>query len=200
MPVDNRGDEPSLDPEPEDIFDAPGAPESTPTGPEASSAAPPVLGATSDGSISDEEAKPEVRVAKAFPEEMQEPFLGLCLVGKLSDSFVWMGHQIAIRTLIDDEILEIGLLTKPFTGTLSEAKAYQTACVAACLVSVDGTPLPIPLTNVTADELLMARFMWVRRNYHPMVIDAIYERFLLLDDEAQNVVDAMGEASGQTGR
>jgi hypothetical protein len=200
MPVDNRGDEPSLDPEPEDIFESvPGAPESTPTGPEASSDAPPVLGATSDGSISDEASEqPEVRPVKPFPDEMRQPFNGLAFIGKLTSDFVWMGHKIVIRTLTDDEVLEVGLLVKPYMGTYGEAKAYQTACVAACVVSVDGQPLPMPLSNVTAAEWLQTRFDWCKGQWHPIVFDAIYQEFLLLDDDVERVLEAMGEALGRT--
>ncbi len=131
---------------------------------------------------------------------MHQAFEGLAFIGKLTDTFTWMGHRIIIRTLVADELLEVGLLAKRYMGSLGEAKAYQMACVGACIVTADGQPLPLPMTNGDLAELVEFRFNWVKANWHSIVHDAIYEKFLLLDDEAHRIVEAMGEASGQTAR
>lgn len=138
--------------------------------------------------MSGDEAKPS-----AFPEEYRQDFEGLLYIGRLTDTFTWLGHTFVIRTLSDDDLLEMAILHKPYVGTVGEAKAYQTLMVAACVESVDGRPLPSALGPEEND--LVHRFNYVRK-WYSVTQDAIYERFLLLEQRVIEVVKAMGEAVG----
>lgn len=207
MPVPTEGPEPSeapnLDPNEGDLFD-PVAP-ATSTGPEASSPLPPAPDTWDDDDSEAPPRSPEPQPASSddeaaplpeFPEEFRRPFEGLLYLGKLTRTFTWMGHQFVIRTLVTDEHLEIGLIVNQYAGSLGEPKAYQTACAAACVVSVDGKALPVPISNEKHDTLLQARFDYVRRHWYPLTIDAVYEEFLVLDSLAEKVARAAGNSSG----
>ena len=137
---------------------------------------------------SDDESVPE------FDERHKRDFEGLLYIGHLQDEFVWFGHKFVIRTLKTGEILEVGLLHSKYVGSLSDIKAYQAAVIAACVVSVDGRPLPMPLSSKAEDTALYPRFQHVL-DWHPPVLDAIYEKFLLLEARVNEVIDAMVEAS-----
>lgn len=195
MPVMPGGSTPaSLEPNDDEVFDPPAAPLAAPSpGPTASSIAPPDE-EPHRGSGSYEES--EEQSFKEFPDEYKREFDGLCFIGYLEDDWTWMGHHFRIRTLTVDEHLEIALLTARYQGSLGEAKAYQTATVAACIVAVDGKPLPIPITN--HDSTVGVRFDWVRKNWHSITIDEVYEHFVKLDDQVHRIAEAMGKASGQT--
>lgn len=168
----------------------------TPTGPGLSSESPvqstePQSGA-SDGDGADtteSESLPE------FPEEFKLSFEGLLYIGKLTDSFEWLGHRFVIHTVNTADTLEIGLLHRDHVGSLSDIKAYQALVVAACVESVDGRPLPQPLGP--EQSALRLRFEYVTK-WFPWTLDAIYNRYLLLEQTVTEVVNALGEASSST--
>ena len=140
-------------------------------------------------------------VAEAPPEfdpRFRQDFEGLLYLGRLTDTFSWLGHTFTIRTLSSGEVLEVGLLHKKYVGTLADVKAYQAALVAACVVEVDGQPMPVPLTNAAADTALVNRFNYVLRSWFPPTLDVVYERYLLLEARVGEVIEAMGKASGST--
>src|SRR5690606_3529884 len=123
---------------------------------------------------------------------------GLLYIGRLTDDFYWLGHHFVIRTLTMGEIIEVGLLHKEYAGSLADVKAYQAAVVAGCVVSVDGKPLPMPLTNDPQDTELINKFQYVLRSWYPPTLDVVYERYLLLEARANQVIEAMGKAQGST--
>lgn len=192
------GEVPDLDPTEDELLIGPQSPPPVPptsSGPEASSAAPPDE-EPHPGSDGDDEV-----VAEPLPEfdpEFRKPFEGLLYLGKLQQTFHWMGHTFVIKTLTTDEILEVGLVHAQYVGTMGEAKAYQAAVVAACIVSVDGSPPPLPITNEPDDTLLRARFDYVKRSWFPPTVDAIYDRYLVLEKQMFDVLEELGKASGWT--
>ena len=75
-----------------------------------------------------------------FDPRVRQDFEGLLYLGRLIDSFHWAGHHFVIKTLGVGEILEIGLLHKPYVGTLGDVKAYQALVVSACTEQSTGGP------------------------------------------------------------
>jgi hypothetical protein len=138
--------------------------------------------------------EPEEEELPAFDEQYRQDFIGLTFVGKLSWDFEWMGHRFKIKTLMTDELIQIGLVHAKFQNTLSDVKAYQTLVVAACLETLDGKQLPVPITNDV--DLVEARFEYIKNHWYPWTIDAVYEQYLLLEVRVQKVIAAMGKASG----
>jgi hypothetical protein len=133
-----------------------------------------------------------------FDPKVRQDFEGLLYLGYLEDEFDWVGHRFKIRSLTVGEILEVGMLHKPYVGSLADVKAYQAAIVAACTVQVDHQPMPVPITNDRADTALSNRFNYVLRSWFPPTLDAIYERYLLLEARVRGVLEAMGKAHGST--
>jgi len=133
----------------------------------------------------------------AFPEEHRLPFQGLLYVGALTKTFEWFGHTFTIRTLKTDELLEVGLLTSSYGGTIAEARAYPAAVVAACLETIDNQPLPIPIVDGTGSRVEY-RFNWVRSKLYPPAVDAIYSEYKILEDQVDEIIETMGKAGGST--
>ena len=148
------------------------------------------------GGDEDENAgQPEQDAPEEFDQRVREPFEGLLFLGRLTKTFSWLGHTFEIKTLNTDEVLDVAIVTKSWEGTLGHTKAYQAAVVGACVLSVDGRPLPIPITNDPLDTGVRTRFDYVRRSWFPPVLDYVYEQFLLLESDVQRALEAMGKAS-----
>lgn len=153
-------------------------------------------------------ATPEASTLKAedgtdlpsFDQRYTEAFKGLLYVGSLTDRFSWLGHEFVIRTLGVDEQLAIAQVMKPYVGTGGgEQLAYATALVSLCVVSVDGEELPTPIAeDAKLAEWAQMRFAYVKANWYQYTINECFQRYLKLEDTAQQVVEAMGKAFAPT--
>lgn len=118
-------------------------------------------------------------------------------LGKLEDEFTWCGHHFRIRTLYTGEVLAVAKVHAEYLNTLGDLRAYQSAVVAACLVEVDHKPMPIPLvddpTNLKA--MVTARLQTVL-SWYPPSVDYVYSKYLELETEQREVVEAMEKALG----
>lgn len=131
----------------------------------------------------------------SFDQRHAESFKGLLYIGSLTDRFEWLGHEFVIRTLGVDEQLAIAMVTKPYQGSGGEQLAYATAVVALATVTVDGEELPTPIgEDAKLAEWAQRRFAYVRDNWYQYTISEVFQRYLALEDTAQQVVAAMGKA------
>ena len=126
-----------------------------------------------------------------FDPRHQEAFNGLMFIGALSKTFPWSGHTFTIRTLTGGELLQTALLQKEYRDTIADSRAYVTALVAACVVSVDGKALPQPIGP--NEDPLEPKFRFVLDNWYSWTVDAIYEQYLLLEAEVNTILEAMGK-------
>lgn len=147
--------------------------------------------------VDDETDEPEP--LPEFDPRYKQDFEGLLYLGRLTDTFTWLGHTFTIRTLTSGEVMEVGLLHKPYVGTLADVKAYQAAVVAACVLEVDHKPMPVPVTNDPSDTALVGKFQYVMQSWFPPTLDVVYDRYMLLEERVERVIEAMGKASGLTG-
>ena len=127
-----------------------------------------------------------------FDPKYRNAFEGLLFIGKASRQFKWMGHSFKIRTPYVSELLELGQLHKPYSETVSDIKAYQALMIAAVIETIDDKPLPIPISQDMSG--LEAKFHYIMKNWYPWTLDRIYEQYMLLDAEVQEVMNAMGKA------
>lgn len=152
-----------------------------------------------DASQADQEPHPGPDVAEPdlpeFDPRYRDEFEGLLFIGALKRTFTFLGHRFVIRTLTTDEVLAVGMAAKPYAGTMGEVKAYQAAVCAACVVSVDGQGLPIPITDDRG--LVEDRFDYVRRHWFPPVLDVVYQEYLVLESKVEQVIEALGKPLGQ---
>lgn len=134
--------------------------------------------------------------AKEFDPRWRQPFEGLIYLGRLEDEFSMWGHRFRLVTPSQLERLQLGVVHAPYNNTLSTEIAFETALVAAYLVQIDGHDLPMPVMNNAKDQSLRDRFVWVTENLQRPVINRIYERCLVLEEQVDGVLAAMGEARG----
>jgi hypothetical protein len=138
----------------------------------------------------------EGNVLPTFDPKHAEPFKGLLYLGALAKSFDWLGHSFDIRTLRDGEKLAVATIIKPYVDTMGIDRAYACAMAAMCITGVDGDDLPIPIGETKrAHEWGHQRFQYVKDNWYSSTVDRVFNEYLLLEDLAGRVLDAMGKAS-----
>ncbi|THA72580.1 hypothetical protein E6R60_27000 [Streptomyces sp. A0642] len=139
-------------------------------------------------------------VLPSFDQRHSENFRGLLYIGSLTERFSWLGHDFVIRTLAVDELLAVSLVLKEYQGTGGgEQLAYATAMVSMSVVSVDGEELPAPIgEDQKLAEWAHRRFAYVKNNWYQYTISHVFQKYLELEDKAQQVVDAMGKAFAST--
>ena len=122
----------------------------------------------------------------------KKDFDGLTFLGYLADEFEVGGHRVSVRTLNTDALLEVGLWTAKFSGSLGESRAYSTAVVAAAIELLDGRPLHRPLGSGEPDFALRVA---VVRKWYPWTIDQIYSRVMELERRVDALLSELGKAS-----
>jgi hypothetical protein len=140
-----------------------------------------------------EPAEPQEAIP-AFDPRHREVFTGLLWVGHLTQRLTLFGHSFEIATPTTTERLEMGPLLAPYNGTPSGSIAYSAMLVAAYLRKVDDLPLPEPLGP--KDSGLPARFNWVTENLRRPVVEALFDKVLVLEGQVDEVLEDMGKASG----
>jgi hypothetical protein len=131
---------------------------------------------------------------REFDPRHKETFQGLLYIGALTADFELWGHRFSIATPTQTERLQIGLVMRDYADTVSSEIAFSTVFVAACLIAVDGQPLPQPIVNNPKETALHERFRWVCDTLRKPVIDMVYSRCLELEQEVDQVLEAMGKA------
>lgn len=131
---------------------------------------------------------------REFDLKHKEPFTGLLFVGALTDEFTLWGHRFVIATPTQTERMQIGPLIRDYADTIAGDLAYATALVAAYLVSVDNQPLPRPVVKDVRETALRDRFRWVSDTLQKPVIDYLFSKCLELDQQVDDVLEAMGKA------
>lgn len=145
----------------------------------------------------DPQAERDQAPLPTFDPKYREDFEGLLYLGRLQSTCTRWGHQFVLRTLTTEHLATIGMLTKPYAGSVTEMAVYQSAYVAAAVVSVDDQELPRPLSmDASVPEVMDFRLKYVMKSWLPAVREWIYDQAYLLEVRAREVLDEMGKASG----
>lgn len=128
-----------------------------------------------------------------FDPRHTEAFTGLLFLGRLQKTVRLWGHEFVIRTLSTDDAVEVGMFVKEFQGTRGENAVYQSAVLAAAVVTVDGQEIPAQALG-PADSHIPVRAQWIMRKWMPPVRERIWEEVFTLESQVREVLDAMGKA------
>lgn len=134
----------------------------------------------------------EKPIQEQFDPRWTQDLEGLLYVGMLQRTITVPGHKITIRTVASEDFLLAGLVIKKYLDTVAAVRALQCGTLAACLVKVDGRSIPGSLMLDDPLNDFETRFNWVLK-MHPAVVDAIYEEYLILEDEVTKFVRELGK-------
>lgn len=136
--------------------------------------------------------------ADEFDSRHQNDIEGLLFLGKLTKRCDIFGHVFVIKTLTRGERLAALLVVKEFEESLGVSDAFQTALLAAAIVTVDGRPLTIPLSpSEDKDRLTRIRANFeIIQDYYDAVLEALYAEYgSLLLRQAQAFAALQGNLS-----
>lgn len=130
-----------------------------------------------------------------FPPEVREPVEGLLWLGYLEDAFEVYGHHFVIRTLRGDEELLAALVTKEYTETLGQTRAFVWARVALSLISVDGDIEFCPPAGPDPRAYARARFAYVTKQWYYPIAEKIFAHYVELEGRQREALEAMEDLS-----
>jgi len=130
-----------------------------------------------------------------FKPEVRQSVEGLIWLGYLEDSFEFCGHQFKIRTLYGNEELLAAKVTKEYTETLGQAKAWGWANVALALTEVDHRDDFCPPIGPNPEEYAKARFNYVTGKWFWPLAEYIFERYAQLAIRQREAIDALRDLS-----
>lgn len=130
-----------------------------------------------------------------LPEDVYDDVVGLMWLGYLEDSFSYGGHNFIIRTLRGDEDLLIGLVTKDYAETITQAKATVWATIALALVAVDGDEDFCPPLGRDKKAYAHGRFKYCTSNWFWPLALAIYNHYAALLDRQATAIRAIEDLS-----
>jgi len=135
-----------------------------------------------------EGTEPESVIDPVFDPRVAEDVQGLLYLGYLEETIQMFGHSFTMRTLEVGQELEIGLLIKEYTGTVTQGRALAAATVAASLEAVDGRTIYQQLGPNDKDSV-RRKFDYVLKWFWP-TIETLYNEHLRLQ---QRQIDSYEE-------
>jgi hypothetical protein len=133
-----------------------------------------------------------------FPDEVNEDVDGLIWLGYLEDVVDYCGHEFVIRTLRSEEQLLASLVTKEYTDTLGQAKAWVAAHVGLALVSIDGDEDFCPKASFSKKDFARARFQYVTGKWFEPTINRLYNAYSDLLERQAAVLEEMENLSQES--
>jgi len=125
--------------------------------------------------------------AERFLPEMERDVDGLLWLGYLTEDVELYGHRFTIKTITRGERLITHQLVRRYEDSLGLSDAYETAQVAAALVSIDGYPLAEIEPGKDQFNRIKANFELVQRWYDP-IISSLFEKVAVLNARQQQAL------------
>jgi hypothetical protein len=126
-----------------------------------------------------------------FPEEVREDVEGLLLLGAISETVEFCGHEFTLRTIRIREELAAANAAKPYRESIKEAQAVMTAEIGMALEVVDGDESFCPQAGPSLDRFAEARFNYVSSNWYWPTIEFLYSEFAKLKNRQVAAIRAM---------
>lgn len=124
---------------------------------------------------------------EGLSKEQNQNWNSLAQVGRLTETFNWLGHEFTIRTLKVDEEIAIGQVIKHLDGIVTQEKGAVAAYVAASLVSVDGVPFMGDIESELLNNML-ARYKRLVGKYHWPVVEFLQGKCLELQLKVYDLI------------
>ena len=131
----------------------------------------------------------EQDTSSTFDPKWRNPFEGLTYLGYLSARVEIPYHTFTVRTLKTGEKIKVTELIQHLEPSISYARAYRAAVVAAGLLLVDGKPL---LTGSKQVDAIAQRYRYITDNWHDPVIDILYGKINDLEGKVLEVLKELG--------
>lgn len=144
------------------------------------------------------EQEPEVESAQeeettTLSDEERLQFKTLLTIGQTTKEVDVLGHPVVMRTMTVSDELMVGLETEKYRNTEAFARAYQSAVVAASVVSLDGKPVYTPLSSEESDSEIFAKKLKKIHSLYPIVVSEIYRHYMEVEKEFAQLAQKLGK-------
>lgn len=140
--------------------------------------------------------EPEKEERTELTDEERDLFRDLLTIGKISKTFDVLGHQVTLQTITVRDELNVGIATKEHFNTSSFARSYQSAIVAASVVTINGNPLYVPLSADESPSYIFNRKLEKVQGMYPIVVSAIYDKYAEVEKEFAGLAKKLGKLDG----
>lgn len=135
---------------------------------------------------SEQEPEPEF---DSFDYKWRNKFEGLAYLGHLEGQVKIPYHEFTVRTLKVGEKIRVVEMVQHLEPSMSYARAYRAAIVAAGLVLVDGKPLLVGSRNIDA---ISQKYQYVIDNWYDFVVDSLFDKINELEGQVHEILKQLG--------
>lgn len=150
----------------------------------------PKLPEQSEGTIPPAQEEDEVT---ELTDEERSVFQSLLTIGQTTKKVDVLGHPVVLKTMTVNDELMVGLESKKYHGSEAFARAYQSAVVAASVVTLDGKQLYLPISPEESDSEVFEKRLEKVHALYPLVVSEIYRNYLEVEKEFAQLAKKLGK-------
>lgn len=144
----------------------------------------------SEGTIPPAQEEDEVT---ELTDEERSVFQSLLTIGQTTKKVDVLGHPVVLKTMTVNDELMVGLESKKYHGSEAFARAYQSAVVAASVVTLDGKQLYLPISPEESDSEVFEKRLEKVHALYPLVVSEIYRNYLEVEKEFAQLAKKLGK-------
>ena len=143
-----------------------------------------------EGVVSEDEEVTELS------DEERSTFQSLVTIGQITRTIDVLGHPVILRTMSVADELMVGLESQKYRGSEAFARAYQSAVVAATVVTIDGKALYTPISAEESDSEVFTHRLKKVHALYPLVVSEIYRKYMEVESEFAKLAQKLGKLRG----
>lgn len=135
----------------------------------------------------------EEQETTTLDKEERDTFQSLLTIGQTTKKVDVLGHPVVLKTMTVTDELMVGLESKIYKGSEAFPRAYQSAVVAASVVTVDGRQLYIPISPEESESEVFQKKLEKVHSLYPLVVSEIYRNYLEVEKEFAQLAKKLGK-------
>lgn len=140
-----------------------------------------------------ENHEPDEVETTTLSDEERGAFQSLLTIGQTTKKVDVLGHPVVLKSMTVSDELMVGMESKAYKGSEAFARAYQSAVVAASVVSIDGKQLYVPLSPEESDSEVFRKRVEKVHSLYPIVVSEIYRQYMEVEKEFAQLAKKLGK-------
>lgn len=139
---------------------------------------------------------PEEEETTTLSDDERAQFKTLLTIGRVTKEVDVLGHPVLMKTMTVSDELMVGLETEKYRKSEAFARAYQSAVVAASVISIDGEPVYTPISAEESDTEVFTKRLKKIHALYPIVVSEIYRHYMEVEKEFAQLAQKLGKLQG----
>lgn len=131
-------------------------------------------------------------VTELSPEERSR-FQSLLTIGQTTKKVDVLGHPVVIKTMTVADELMVGLESQKYRGSEAFPRAYQSAVLAASVVTIDEKQLYVPISPEESDSEVFQKRLEKIHALYPIVVSEIYRHYMDVEKDFAQLAQKLGK-------